>query len=222
MKQIFRKQIVFSPLLILTCIACMTACKPEPIATSYVYESNPVFSWGYAEFYGDYYNHGNYKISNNVITLKLFTDGLFARNDSLKGTGQYLIVEDIFLARGDTLLRPGTYRASETHEPFTFLAGKLFEHNRHTIPSGAYIYYIEPDPLKSKTAYITDGTMTIDIKNDSIYTIQCDFVIDKKNKLQGKFQNVLSHLNKSVAMPATGSTRSLQIRSQPFSNFVRR
>ncbi|MFV0390703.1 MAG: hypothetical protein ACK5KP_02270 [Paludibacteraceae bacterium] len=178
------------------------SCKPSEPPLPYQYESEPEFAWGYAEFYGDYYNHGSYRIPNNVITLNLFTDNFFVRNDSLLGLGQYLIIEDVFIMPGDTLLPAGTYNLDENGEPFTFFGGKIFEDNRQKIPSGAYIYFIESDPSDSKTALVTGGSMTISIENDSIYNIACDFTLDEKTELKGTFRNVLYHFDRTAEAPA--------------------
>lgn len=194
--------------MLISLMICMSSCKPEPIPSAYAYESNPVFTWGYAEFYGDYYNHGNYNIGNNVVALRLFTNGLFIQNDTLKGTGQMLLIEDIFSAPADTLLPQGIYRPADTGEPFTFLPGKAFPDGSQSIPSGAYIYYIEANPLKSKTAYITDGTMDIGLTNDTLYTIECRFTLDGKSALSGTFaRRRLPHLDKTVTTTPAGARR---------------
>lgn len=191
-----------------TLLAC---CKPDTPTPPYKYESNPEFTWGMADFYGDYYNHGNSPIENNVVTLSLFTEKLFINEQNqLDGTGQYLIVEDIFSAPGDTLLREGTYLVAETGEPFTFFSGKKFEDNRETIPSGTYMYYIESDPTKSKITYITGGSMTIQIENDTIYHIVCDFVLDEKTELKGSYKGIIDHYDRVVATPP-GSMEKEQI-----------
>lgn len=189
-------------------VACMSSCKPEPIPSSYVYETNPVFTWGYAEFYGDYYNHGNYNIGNNVVTLRLFTDGLFVENDTLKGAGQLLVIEDIFSAPADTLLPGGAYRVGEAGEPFTFLPGKAFDSGSQIIPSGAYIRYIEADPLKSKTAYITDGTLGVSLHGDTTYSIECLLTLDGKVALNGKLaRRPIPHFDRTATVPPAGVRR---------------
>ena len=203
-------------------IACLfvmsilfSACKTEPIATTYHYDLNPQFTWGYAQFYGDYYR--NYNIKNNVLSLNLFTKNLFINSDkALDGTGQYLLMEDIFVAPNDTLLPAGTYKVSETAEPFTFYSGKIFKDKNDEIPSGAYIYFIESDAARSKIACITDGTMTISIQNDTIYNIACHFVLDGKDELNGTFSKVLYHFDEHASTPASVKRNTLKIKRFPF------
>lgn len=197
------KTILFS-LILVSFIACKPAEPPAP----YPYETNPKFMWGFADFYGNYYQ--NYEIENNVVSLNLFTEKL-AINDKfqLEGVGQYLIIEDIFSASSDTLLPNGEYKAAETGEPFTFYGGKKFEDNHDAIPSGAFIHYIEADPTKSKIAYITDGTMNIHAENDTTYSISCDFILDGKTELKGTFNNVLYHIDRVAETPPSAVRRKL-------------
>lgn len=175
----------------------LVACKPAEPPAPYSYNPNPVFTWGYADFFGNYYSH--YGIQNNVVSLNLFTEKLVVNTENkLEGTGQYLILEDIFSAKTDTLLPAGSYRIADTGDPFTFYGGKKFDDNRNVIPSGAYIYYIEADASKSKIAYVTDGTFSVSVSTDGIYTIQCDFTLDEKTKMTGTFKSELSHFDRTT------------------------
>ncbi|MHB9056044.1 MAG: hypothetical protein ACYC2P_07835 [Paludibacteraceae bacterium] len=201
--------LIFSFILVL-----LTACKTETPRAPYQYEMNPAFKWGYAEFYGRYFS--NYNINNNVLTLNLFTEKLFVNSDNaLDGTGQYLILEDVFIAPSDTLIPAGTYSLSETGEPFTFFGGKKFEGNGQEIPSGAYIYYKETEPAKSKIAYVTGGTFNISMSNDSVYNIQCDFELDGKTQLKGTFKNVLYHIDRSATTSAEVTRQKLKLAYRP-------
>ena len=113
------KLVLTTLLLVLLAVSCKT---PEP-ASPYQYEKNPTFTWGFAEFYGNYFS--NYQIENNVLTLNLFSDKLYVNDQSaLDGYGQYLVLQDVFVAPGDTLLPEGEYRVAETGAPFTFFGGK--------------------------------------------------------------------------------------------------
>lgn len=188
---------IFAVILAVALFGCK---QPEPPAP-YRYEANPKFSWGFADFYGNYYQ--NYDISNNVLTLNLFTEKLSVNEkNTLVGTGQYLIIEDIFSEPGDTLLRSGTYKVAETGEPFTFFSGKKFEDNREAIPSGAYIYYIEADPTKSKIAYIKEGTMEVSTEDGEFCSINCDFTLDDKTNLKGTFNSKLIYFDLVATTPA--------------------
>ncbi len=210
MRTIHKRNIQQISVFLLVFATLLVSCKPDAPTPPYKYESNPQFTWGFADFYGDYYS--NYEIPNNVVTLNLFSEKLFVNeNNQLDGTGQYLIIEDIFSAPNDTLLPAGNYKVAETGEPFTFFSGEKFEDNRDVIPSGAYVYYIESDPTKSKTAYIKDGTININIENDTIYTIQCDFVLDDKTELKGTYKNVLLHFDRTATTPSASPRSRVEL-----------
>ena len=212
MRTIYKSNLLRTRIFLLVFAALLASCKPEAPTPPYKYESKPQFTWGFAEFYGDYYNHGVQPIENNVVTLNLFTEKLFLNDkNQLDGVGQYLIIEDIFNAPTDTLLPDGNYNVAETAEPFTFFGGKKFEDNREAIPSGAYIYYIESDPTKSKNAYITDGAMTINAINDTTYSVSCNFILDEKTELKGTFNGVLYHLDRTAATPAASSKKRMEL-----------
>lgn len=212
MKYISKKHLLQVSILLFAFATILVSCKPDAPAPPYKYESNPNFTWGFAEFYGDYYNHGNHPIKNNVVTLNLFTEKLFVNDkNQLDSTGQYLIIEDIFSAPSHILLPSGEYRVAETGEPFTFFSGKKFEDNREAIPSGAYIYYIESDPTKSKIAYITDGTMTVNAINDTTYSLSCNFILDEKTELKGTFNNVLYHIDRQATTPSGLPRKSMEL-----------
>lgn len=211
MRTIYKRNIRQISVFLLVFATLLVSCKPDAPAPPYKYESNPQFTWGFAEFYGDYYNHGNHPIKNNVVTLNLFTEKLFPNaQNQLDGVGQYLIIEDIFSAPTDTLLPNGNYNVAETADPFTFFGGKKFEDNRETIPSGAYIYYIESDPTKSKIAYITDGEMTINAINDTTYSVSCNFMLDEKTELKGTFNGVFYHIDRTATTPVASLRKRME------------
>jgi len=197
----------------------MASCKSESPALPYSYESNPQYTWGYVQFYGDYYK--NYQNLNNVLSISLFSKGLSINSDEqLVGTGQFLFLEDVFSAPADTMLRQGTYTIAETGVPFTFFSGKEFKNNNETKPSGAYIYYIEADASKSKLQYITEGSFTVSIQNDTIYSVTCNFVTADKKELKGNFKGVLPHYDESAKTPTSQSVRMENLRGLPVS-FIR-
>lgn len=199
-------------ILLLLVTVVLFSCKPTEPPAPYSYEANPNFSWGFADFYGNYYQ--NYGIENNVVTLNLFTQKLFINEkNQLDGAGQYLIIEDIFSTPNDTLLPAGNYKVAETGKSFTFFGGKKFEDNRETIPSGAFIYYIETDPTKSKIAYVTDGSMNISIESDTIYNITCDFTLDEKTAFKGNFKQVLYHIERTATTPPSSARQKMQLKN---------
>ncbi|MFV0470795.1 MAG: hypothetical protein ACK5L7_02000 [Paludibacteraceae bacterium] len=197
----------------------MIACSGNTPVPKYVYENNPDYTWGTAQFYGNYYS--NYDIQHNVLTLNLLTEnfGVDAENQ-LIGTGQYLIIEDIFVHGADTLLPAGTYIVADTITdiaPFTFLKGKEYKENSLNtgIPSGAYVYYFENDVTKNTIKYISEGNFTVAVQNDSVYTIQCNFKTNDGSELKGTFEGVLYHSDESVRVKS-GLPRKKSIRIQAF------
>ncbi len=74
---------------ILFFICLLISCSGGQLNAPYVYNSDPNYSWGYTEFFGNYYSgYGN---KNNVISLSLFSDSLNINNiGNVTGTGQYL------------------------------------------------------------------------------------------------------------------------------------
>ena len=58
-------------LLIFLFAALLASCGGSPINTPLVYEKNPQYSWGYVEYFGDYYFVEN-KNANNVLSVSLF------------------------------------------------------------------------------------------------------------------------------------------------------
>ncbi|VBB46043.1 hypothetical protein TRIP_D380029 [uncultured Paludibacter sp.] len=189
----------------------LISCNGNSPVPPYVYETNPQYTWGFAQFYGAYYS--NYEIQDNVLTLNLLTDKLGVDSlNQLTGTGQYLILEDVFTNSADTLLPEGTYTAVDTItdiKPFTFLKGKEFKENSSSdgIPSGAYVYYFEEDASKDVIKYIVSGSFTVsyNLQNDN-YTINCDFTTKDKKNIKGTFTEELPHFDLSAKIKA-GMTR---------------
>ena len=109
--------------LILAAIALVTmACRPVSSGSSR--GSIPrEYHTAYIQSYGRCYDSVPY----NVVSLDLYSDKLSLDDSAnvMTGTGYNLYLSDIFIA-GSTL-EPGTYRSSESAEPFTFLPGRDFE-----------------------------------------------------------------------------------------------
>lgn len=209
MKKLFLK--IFFPSLIVVLLA---SCNGTTSSLSYVYQTDPQYTWGFAEFFGSYYS--NYSIPENVVALNLFSDGLGidTTENSLTGYGQYLILEDVFINSTDTFLAEGTYTAVDTItdiKPFTFLSGKAFEEKSSSdeISSGAYIYYLEENDSKSTIKYIASGTFTVtyDYENGTS-TITCDFVTTDKTELKGTFTGSLVYYDESAEVKASVPRKS--------------
>ena len=185
-------------LLIILFACLLVSCKGgDPIAP-YTYESNPHYAWGYAEFYGAYYSE--YGIKNNTLSLSLFSDSLkLTDNNELVGYGQYLFLEDIFIAPTDTLIPLGTYRISSTEkgDPFTFYVGKKDTIDSEVYTTGAYITYYEQNSEKSTIKLITGGTFSVSLYNNK-YRIVCNFSTDDKLQLKGNFNAILNYYDRSL------------------------
>lgn len=192
-------------------LVLLVSCKTDTPNPPYVYENEPEFTWGYAQFYGSYYS--NYNLKNNVLSVKLFTDGLsINENNELVGVGQYMILEDVFVSSGDSVLRDGTYNISDSGEPFTFFGGVRFEENNQEVPSGAYLYYIEQDVSKSKIVYITEGSFTVHRQGVSGYSIDCEFRTNEKTNIKGSFNAELNIFDESAVQTAPKSVRHQRVK----------
>ncbi len=177
---------------ILTFISCKDNTPNQP----YQYELNPAYTWGYVVFYGDYY--ADYLNKNNVLTVNLFTDSLKINNQNeLLGYGQYLFLEDVFVAPSDTLLPEGIYRVDNSGEPFTIAPGINDTIDNQVYTLGAVINYYEPNPLKSTQKLIVGGKMTVSRQGEN-YSLNCDFVLQDSLKLKGIFSGTLPHFDESL------------------------
>jgi len=190
----------------------LASCKsPEPLPP-YLYESNPHYSWGYAEFYGPYY--AKYGIVNNTLSLSLFSDSLKINDKGeLTGYGQYLFLEDVFISPADTLLPLGTYRIGKNGDPFTFYAGKTDSIDAEVSTSGAYIYYIEKNSDKSKLELITEGSFNVSLL-DGKFRIVFNFKTADNEQLKGSFNSFLPHFDQSVQPGINAPRNKLKLKIQ--------
>lgn len=192
--------------LILFLVFILSSCKPPEPSPPYVYETNPQYTWGYAQFYGAYYS--NYGIKNNTVTLSLLSDSLKLNDKGeLTGFGQYLYIEDVFISPTDTLLPLGTYSINTTGDAFTFYAGKNDTIDSEVYTNGAYIYFIEQNSTKSTIKLITSGTFSVSLYNDK-YKIVCDFKTDDKTELKGTFNANLPFYDQSIVAQSSKVTRN--------------
>jgi len=181
----------------ITIALLLVSCNEVQLNHVYKYNTNPLYTWGYAEFYGAYYTqYGN---SNNVISLSFFSDSLSVNNiGSLVGTGQYLFLEDVFIAKTDTLLPVGTYTISNSGSVFTVAPGKNDTIDNEVYPIGATISYYEDNAANSKLKLIKEGTFTVS-RSGNKYIINCNLITDDKNSLKGSFSAQLSHIDQSIS-----------------------
>jgi len=188
--------------------ALLTSCGGSPLNSQLVYETNPQYTWGYAEFFGEYY--GAYGNKNNVLSISLFTDSLKINDlGNLTGLGQYLFLEDVFQAPSDTILREGTYQVSDSGLPFTVAPGKNDTVDNAVYPIGAYISYYEYNAANSTLKIITGGSFTVARLIGTTYSIACNFKTSDNTNLKGKFTANLPHIDQSLAAPAAGIRKKL-------------
>ncbi len=182
---------------IISLLSILISCKgPEP-SSAYVYNNNPHYAFGYADFYGAYYltENGN---KNNTISLSLFSDSLkIDDQEGLVGYGQYLFLEDIFLSPTDTLLPTGTYTINEQGTPFTVWPGINDTIDDEVYTVGATITYLEKNPEKSILKLISKGTIEVS-KFDKNYTIVFQLMTADSLLLKGTYTGELAHYNLSL------------------------
>lgn len=178
-------------------ISLLLSCKDGDPIPPYVYNANPHYAWGYAEFYGAYYANKGFK--NNTLTVSLFSDSLtLTDKGELVGYGQYLFLEDVFVAPSEVYLLEGKYTINETGNPFTVFAGMNDTIDSEVYTIGAYITYYEENATKSKIKLISKGTFDVKVINDTIYNIVCDFKTSDSLQLKGSFEAVLPHFDQSL------------------------
>jgi hypothetical protein len=193
-------KLVLLPLFVLV---LLTSCeKKEPFV--YDYEDNPVYTRGYADFWGDYYQANN--IDENVLSLSLFTRNLLVDTltGSLKGTGQYLYLEDIFVAPVDTLLPEGTYTVSTTAAPFRIARGRELDVDGLKFEIGAFVYFVEPNELYTVTKFISSGTMKV-VNAGIITRIDFDFTLNDSTRLKGHFEDPLPYYDSRFSTSMGGA-----------------
>lgn len=186
-------------LLILFFACLLASCNGYEPIKPYIYETNPSYTKGYAEFYGNYYYTQNGNI-NNTLSLSLFTDSLRI-NDKYEledGFGQYLFIEDIFVSPTDSLLPVGTYTLNETGDPFTVFPGRKDTIDSKIYTLGTCIDYYEKKTSKSTSKLITSGSFTVSISEDTVYTIVCNFKTADNIQLKGSFTGKLPSFDRSL------------------------
>jgi len=174
-----------------------------------VYETNPQYSWGYAEYFGAYYKPENGN-KNNVLSVSLFTDSLKINTvGNLTGLGQYLFLEDVFQSPTTVFLEAGTYTVNNSGLPFTITPGKNDTIDNEVYPIGAYISYYEYNAANSTLKTISKGSLTVSLMNDSVYNIVCDFKTSDSTVLKGHFTATLPHIDQSLSITKSGIRKKL-------------
>ena len=200
-------------LLLFVLVLLFVSCKTNDPVPPYAYETNPHYSFGYAEFFGPYYTaYGN---KNNVISLSLFSDSLKINSiGSLEGFGQYLFLEDIFINPTDTLLPAGTYTISDSGLPFTVAPGKNDTVDNNVFTIGATISYYEQNAAKSMLKLIKSGNFTLAF-NYPNFKVDCNFKTNDNKVLKGSFSAQLPYVDESINMTISNvSGRKLHHRTE--------
>ena len=196
-------------LLLISLVSLLTSCGGGQLYQQIVYETNPHYSWGYAEYYGAYYKPENGN-KNNVLSVSLFTDSLKINAvGNLTGLGQYLFLEDVFQSPKSVFLEAGTYIVNNSGLPFTITPGKNDTVDGAVYPIGAYISYYEYNAANSTLKTISKGSMTVSFINDSVYNIVCDFKTSDSTLLKGSFSATLPHIDQSLSSNISGIRKKL-------------
>ena len=197
-------------LLLISLISLLTSCGGGQAFQQIVYETNPHYSWGYAEYFGAYYKPENGN-ENNVLSISLFTDSLKINDlGNLTGLGQYLFLEDVFQSPTSVLLQEGTYIVNNSGLPFTIAPGKNDTIDNEVYPIGAYISYYEYNAANSTLKIISKGSLTVSLINDSVYNIACNFKTSDSTVLKGSFSATLPHIDQSLAVTKSGIRKKLE------------
>jgi len=196
-------------LLLIFLVSLLTSCGGGQLNQQIVYETNPQYSWGYAEYFGAYYKPENGN-KNNVLSVSLFTDSLKINTvGNLTGLGQYLFLEDVFQSPTTVFLEAGTYTVNNSGLPFTITPGKNDTIDNEVYPIGAYISYYEYNAANSTLKTISKGSLTVSLMNDSVYNIVCDFKTSDSTVLKGHFTATLPHIDQSLSITKSGIRKKL-------------
>ena len=185
----------------------LASCGGGQLNQQYVYNTSPSYSWGYAEYFGAYY--ADYKNTNNVISLSLFSDSLKINNiGNLVGIGQYLFLEDVFIPKTDIFLPPGMYTISESGLPYTVAPGKNDTIDNEVYPIGANISYYEGNTAMSTQKLVTGGMFTVSRIGER-YTVIFNLKTADKKDLKGSFTADLPHIDQSITTLQNSSRKRL-------------
>lgn len=177
-------------------ILFLAACNGGEPPMPFTYNANPKYTWGYVEYFGAEYAAKN--IKNHILSVSLFSDSLSIDSTaSLKGTGQFLFLEDVYISPTDILLPLKTFTVNNSHEPYTITPGKNDTIGTEVFPIGACIYYYEENSSKSTIKFITEGSCTVDTINNK-YRVVCNFKTADKMTLKGSFLGQLPHIDESM------------------------
>lgn len=180
-------------------VLLLQSCGNNEPRFRYKYNLNPAYKWGYAEFYGAYYK--NVGFGNNVVSLSLFSDSLSVENGGLVGNGQYLFVEDVFVALGDTILPPGRYVASKTGAPFTFFPGEVLKIDKNEFAVGPFLFYKEKRKAFSVQRFVSYGYFDLTHSTNK-HVFDFNLTLSDSSKVRGTYNASLPYFDQSVDIAA--------------------
>lgn len=186
----------------------LQSCGDTSPRFKYKYNLSPVYTEGYAEFYGAYYSNAGF--DNNVVSLSLFSDSLTVENGALAGNGQYLFLEDIFVAKTDTLLRPGRYNAAKTGQAFSFFPGEVLLIDKSEFAVGSFIFYKEKRKSFSVQRYVSYGYFDISYAGNK-HVFSCNFTLSDSSKITGSFNATLPYFDQSSEVTAGAARKKTKL-----------
>jgi hypothetical protein len=192
----------------LAIVFLLSSCGSNEPRFKYQYNLNPSYKWGYAEFYGSYFKNAG--LENNVVSLSLFSDSLTVADGGLAGHGQYLFIEDIFIALGDTILPPGRYVAAKTGKPFTFFPGEVLKIDKNEFAVGPFLFYKEKRKAFSVQRFVSHGYFDLSYAANK-HVIDCSFTLSDSSKVRGTYNAALPYFDQSVDVPAGAARKSIRI-----------
>lgn len=188
-------------ILLLWSVVLLSACRPREYH-KYEYETNPAFSWGYAEFWGPYY--AKYDVEANVSSISLFSDSLSVDSTgALTGFGQYAYLEDVFYNVNYLFLPEGEYQVSKSSDTLSIAPGEELDIDGTKFDTGAFLYFIEKDANYSVKKQIVAGTMTVAYQ-DSLTVFDCKFELDDETEISGTYRAVLPYIDYSSIVSGSG------------------
>ena len=185
---------MYKHIIIITILGLLISCESKTVIAPYTYASNPIYTIGNAEFFGNYY--ANDSILGSVFSVTLLTNGLTQTNGIIKGTGQKLYLENVFANPTDTILPAGTYTASSKGSSFSFYPGSTTIIDNQFYSLGAQIEYKEYNSYRNKNKLIVKGSFTVSYTN-KLTTLNCNFVTNDSSKITGSYTGIMTYINRS-------------------------
>lgn len=159
--------------------------------------------------------YGTSRVDNCIVNLYDVEPKVSEGSDYLSKAG-HLVSLDLSTALSEQMqLQEGTYTASKTSEPGTFLPGYDEEFMGMVLPLGTYCEE-RNDSYESIYGRITDGTVTISKVTEG-YRFVLNFTTDKGYKISGNYEGKVEFTDKrsnGSNIPAAETAKALKIRRQ--------